>query len=461
MFAVLIGFSGCGEDFSPQIKNLNERLDSTNRAATELRNDLNARIVQLTTLLNSKVSVESVEPVNTGGRQGYRLILSNGETFEIFNGTNGTSGSVWTIDATTGNWVCDGVATNYRAVGLAAPSPYINPADTFWHVYEWNAASMTYNDRKTDYKATGNEMFISYVTQDAQGNFVLHVRNQQDANKWETIPLNTSVSVPSGGFIEMIGYVQGSAINGNANLALSSIQQTANLEVDFGWLSALPPGYTTWNFRKPVQAGQMLSALANKNTAIVINTNLTSLTNLKFRNSSGAVLPIKFGTPTTVTGVLTRSDGPSAGTFFLIPIDLIDSVQTDMAAFKNRFVSNALYYLEAGTTVVKSNYTTWSIAANGKDAATPVAEALVTALNSAPLISGDNPIARNTYIGITFDANGDNVYDYHVTSHNSNIVVNNTNGTFSTANALTDTVFVHKLLIDGRLLTDTIRITAP
>ncbi|MDR0756418.1 MAG: gp58-like family protein, partial [Tannerella sp.] len=61
-FAVTVGFWGCSEDYSPQIKNLNDRVDSVKQTVANLRTELNASISQLQTLINTKVWVERVEP---------------------------------------------------------------------------------------------------------------------------------------------------------------------------------------------------------------------------------------------------------------------------------------------------------------------------------------------------------------------------------------------------------------
>ncbi|MDR1331882.1 MAG: hypothetical protein LBK07_07230 [Tannerella sp.] len=469
-FAVMIGFSGCSEDYSPAIRHLNDTTDSLSRALTSLREDFNSRIAQLTTQLNAKVSVESVVPTqHQDGRRGYTLSLSNGEEFSFYNGTNGSSGSVWQIDPTTGRWICDGVLTEYRAVGYNAPAPYINAADTTWYVHVWDPATSTYVPQKTAYKVVGNETFLSYVTQDTQGNYTLYVRdlNATDANGniLRTIPLNPTVAVPSGGFIELLGYVQGGAVSGIANLSLSSVV-TSDLALDFGRIASLPTGYTQWNYRKTVLAAQVLSSLGNKNTAIVVTTNLSSLPNtMTLKNSRGTAMPVRFGTPVALSGLLTRSGGPAVGTVYYVPIDATDAVQTNLDAFKNQFETGALYYLEAG--VVKSNYSTWTIVANPKDATanppTPATPALVTGLSGATLDGSgiyQYSIGANSNVGVTFNADSANVYDYHITSHNPAIVVNNTAGTFHSTVAVTpyDTIFVNKLLIDGRLLIDTIRV---
>lgn len=465
--AATIGLSGCGEDYGPQINYLNDELDKTNEdleatkaEVARLSNLLAQRVVELQTLINSKITVTNVETITTGVG-GFRLTLSNGQIMEIQNGTNGTPGSVWSIDNSTGFWMIDGVLTSYRAVGVNAQAPYINPADTIWYIPQWNNNTNRYDTIPTTIKATGSETFISYVTGSA-GNYTLHIRNEDKS--WASIPLYTTSTPVAGATIELIGYVQGSAINPVGNLSLASVIDTAMMDLRF-W--HIPAAFAPWDYQKRVRAGQVFSDLTWNNVHLVVSTNATpaSLNLLKFKRSDNVILPLKLGTPVQMNGVLTRSATPYGGSIYYIPIE-VDTITYPgaIAGFQTPFGIDlaAVYYLtdEAGS--LRSNYTGWTINTIPQ---TAITQSSVVALGGAAAISGVYTVSMNTDIGITFDGNARYVYDYYVSypGANAGVTVNPLNGTFKTTATIApqDTVVVHKLYVNGDLVNDTLTIKTP
>lgn len=69
----------------------------------------------------------------------------------------GSNGDTPTIDPETGNWIINGVVTQYPSAGDEGHSPYIG-ADGYW--YEWDAITGAYH--KTTYYAEGNQVLAQY-----------------------------------------------------------------------------------------------------------------------------------------------------------------------------------------------------------------------------------------------------------------------------------------------------------
>ena len=451
-FAIMIGFSGCGKDYDPQLSYMNGRIDSTRTELENLRNELNTRVAQLQTLINNKVFIESVTPITTGAG-GFKIVLSNGSQMDISNGSNGTPGSVWDI-SNDGYWTCDGVKTQYRAVGVNAQAPFISQSDTTWQVPQWNETANRYDTIATNVKATGGGSgMIAYVTGNA-GNYTLHIRN--DNNSLLHIPLSASTS---GAVFELLGYVQGAAINPTSGLSLKSIIDTMALNLYF-W--HIPSTFTEWNYQKRVRANQAVSAIGKMNTALVISTNIDpAQLNLKFRNYSGTAIPLVFGTPIAFNGILTRAHEPYAGSIYFIPVADIDTtVYPIVTGFVQQFLTEAVYYLVDETSGLKSNYTAWSI--NPLLQSNPPQPSNIDKLGTVSAVSGEYTVPKNTDIGVTFDGNGTYVYDYYISYNGSRagITTNHTAGTFKTTVDITpvDTLVIHKLYTNGTLQHDTVKI---
>lgn len=468
-FAVTGGFWGCSEDYSPQIRELNNRVDSVNQAVSDLRTALNASVSQLQASINSKVWVERVEPLSTMP-SGFTLVLSNGEEYVIRNGANGTPGSTWTISS-AGYWLCDGVlsdppvkATGTNGTnGLNAPPPYINASDTTWYLTAWNETTHKYDTIPSGIKASGIETFIAYVT-GSTGNFTLHVKNKDHSDQWENIPLfsGSTTPAPVAGTFELLGYVQGHVISPAANLSLRAIIDTTILTMDCWRISDLPAEYNPWNHEKHVQVNQILTTLGALHTALVVSSDLgaSALNNLSLYDSKGNAIPLKLGAPVALTGFLTRSAGPASGTIYYIPIDSISGNNyTNIAAFGAQFASGTLFYLKNETTGVKSSFSQWTINAITHTALLTTYPH-VDKVGGAAAVSGEYTIPVNSPVGVSFDTDSINVYDYYISYPGSRtgVSIGQSEKTFQTNAAVTplDTVIVHKLYVDGVVRTDTL-----
>lgn len=102
--ALMIGsvgtFTSC-KDYDDDIENLQKQIDENAKA-----------IEQINTLISSGSVITNVAK----GTDGITITLSNGNSYEIKNGTNGTNAAAWTIGS-DGYWYKDNVKQDYKAVG--------------------------------------------------------------------------------------------------------------------------------------------------------------------------------------------------------------------------------------------------------------------------------------------------------------------------------------------------------
>lgn len=89
------------KDYDDDISRLQEQIDADSKAISDIQN-----------LIKSGSVITSVAP----NASGIVVTLSNGNTFNLTNGEDGTPGTAWTIGA-DGYWYKDGVKTDYRAIG--------------------------------------------------------------------------------------------------------------------------------------------------------------------------------------------------------------------------------------------------------------------------------------------------------------------------------------------------------
>lgn len=105
MFGSVGTFTSC-KDYDDDISNLQKQIDENAKA-----------IDQINTLISNGSVITNV----TKGTDGVTITLSNGNSFDIKNGANGTNAAVWTI-GTDGYWYKDNVKQDYKAVGADGTS---------------------------------------------------------------------------------------------------------------------------------------------------------------------------------------------------------------------------------------------------------------------------------------------------------------------------------------------------
>jgi len=172
-------------------------------------------------------------------------------------------------------------------------------------------------------------------------------------------------------------------------------------------------------------------------------------------------LPLKFGVPIPFNGVLTRSYSSSDNIFY-VPIYISDSTYTSSNQYSSQFTPNALYYLIDENSGLKSdNLTDWTIKTEDKSSIVNLSEPILLINGSTPPMPPVTlPLLQNNPNTITFLTWSENLYDYYIEC-SQNFSVNYTTGTFSAIAATQETIVVHKLLVNGIIYTDSIKVTVP
>ena len=97
-----VTYVGC-KDYDDDIDNLQTQIDAVKVSLEELQ---------------AKVNSGSVITNVVKGENGITVTLSDGKSYELTNGKNGTDADVWTIGEKDGYWYKNGVKTEYKAVGV-------------------------------------------------------------------------------------------------------------------------------------------------------------------------------------------------------------------------------------------------------------------------------------------------------------------------------------------------------
>ena len=159
LFCGAFAFTGC--NYEDDINSLGDRLSAVESSLQSLE---------------GQISDGAVITGVTSSESGVVITLSNGESYTITNGTNGTPGSVVTIGA-DGYWYIDGVKTDYPAKGQEGqPGQPGDDANTvYYYPHEsgyWYKVTVTPEGTKTEEATT-----ISWI---ASSNGVTAVYNPED-----------------------------------------------------------------------------------------------------------------------------------------------------------------------------------------------------------------------------------------------------------------------------------------
>ena len=156
LFCGAFAFTGC--NYEDDINSLGDRLSAVESSLQSLE---------------GQISDGAVITGVTSSESGVVITLSNGESYTITNGTNGTPGSVVTIGA-DGYWYIDGVKTDYPAKGQEG-QPGDDANTVYYYPHEsgyWYKVTVTPEGTKTEEATT-----ISWI---ASSNGVTAVYNPED-----------------------------------------------------------------------------------------------------------------------------------------------------------------------------------------------------------------------------------------------------------------------------------------
>lgn len=200
------GMVSCS-DYDDDINSLNERVDALEKTVAELQKAIEAGAVI--------TNVQSTE-------NGVTVTLSDGKTFEVKNGTNGTPGSVVKI-GDNGNWFIDGIDTGKPSRGEKGEQGEQGPAgvdgkdgcwympgeDGYWHK-QYYAEDGTVVDEVTDNKWTDTiKKDVVCVIYDTENGY-LQIKNAEGMKEGETINIPITSNLKS---LAVIPYVLDSKTN--------------------------------------------------------------------------------------------------------------------------------------------------------------------------------------------------------------------------------------------------------
>ena len=141
--ALMVGAAGtfvsC-KDYDDDIENLQKQIDENAKAIDQI---------------NKLISDGSVITGVVKGANGITITLSNGDSYEITNGSNGTNAAVWSIGE-DGYWYKDDVKQAYKAVGeKGGDGCYYKPNETTGNFDIYNADGTLKESTNISWKGTG------------------------------------------------------------------------------------------------------------------------------------------------------------------------------------------------------------------------------------------------------------------------------------------------------------------
>ena len=130
------------KDYGSDIANLTDQVNSLSSKVSALESEIKAGSV-----------ITAVKTFNDGNG-GIEIVLSNGQSYKIYNGSSGTSAAVWEIK--DGYWYKDGVKTEYKAVGTDGTNGTNGKNGNYW---QYESGWLVEYDGETG-KATGKKYEI-------------------------------------------------------------------------------------------------------------------------------------------------------------------------------------------------------------------------------------------------------------------------------------------------------------
>ncbi|MDR1454667.1 MAG: DUF4988 domain-containing protein [Tannerella sp.] len=489
-FFALIVFAGCGKDYDADIDRLTRKTNSHDTV-------LNTLQAQITAIENRIANAQWITGVSTSST-GYTIQFNNGSVITINHGSPGTAAVIWQIGsgAITGTrtdslWhriLPDGTIEATDAVAIPPrgrdgvdgtpgnPVPVRAPdiVDGYWVTYEWNPSANDFTETShREYPIVSD--LVAYVTDDPSNpnQWLLRVKRGATGDAYESIFLpKNAAALPGGGTVTLLGHI--SPPYNASTLSLSAID-TSVLVVKYWYLDSVynvnqSTKLTEWQGRKRVRPTQLLSTLP-KELSLVLTSDIILSNACKLKNSKGEAQRLAISAPVEYTGLLTKAESVSGGAVYLANLSVVDSTYATIADvtanFANKFVPNAVYYLEneAG---IKSNYAPFSIRPENHSADVVATVANVTRLvapdgGSFSVNAGAVTVTINTGYTVGFEvANDLYLYDYNIADGNStgDIDVYPAEGSFVARQPGIYSLIIRKLLVDGKIHEETISVIA-
>ncbi|MDR3194651.1 MAG: hypothetical protein LBT76_05100 [Tannerella sp.] len=476
---VSVIFAGCGNNYDDDISNLYGK----NREQDSVLNDLRNAVLALQDNIANLRTISNVETTATG----YRIHFSAGQPayIDIRNGTDGTSGSIWTIGSgvitgthTDSVWYLNGQPTEWIALPPPGrngqdgePIPVRSPGideEGYWVTYEWNESKNAFDSIQTAYKA---DHLTAYVTDNPANlnQWILHVRYGAQGTAYQEVILpKNDAGLPGAsgyaGSMSLFGYTH--ITSAGALLSQAALPDTS-LVIEYWYIDSIYNVTTStrlseWQGKKHVLPKQLLSTLNGKKISLALSSDVTpGVTTYVLKNSRNESLPLNIATPVPFTGLLTKAE-IAGGQVYLATLSVYDSTYLDATAvtnnFRSRFKTGAVYYVETGNGV-KSSYSPFSIDAADRSAVA-VTQVNVALVGTVPPSAGTYNLRTGEVYDIRFDAvNGAYVWDYTIDASGSpDVAIYAASGSFSVSQAGSYNLTVQKLHVDGKIYEETIQI---
>lgn len=160
-------------DYDDDINSLTGRVDALEKTVADLK-----------TAIESGSTITNVQSTANG----VTVTLSDGSTFEVKNGTNGTPGSIIEI-GDNGNWVIDGVDTGNPATGKDG-CWYMPNEDGYWHKQYYAEDGKTVVDEATQNQWTASAGSAARVVYDTANGRLL-ISNAEGMQEGEVVLIET------------------------------------------------------------------------------------------------------------------------------------------------------------------------------------------------------------------------------------------------------------------------------
>ena len=293
-------FTSC-KDYDDDIDNLQGQIDG-----------VKSQIAALESKINEGKWITNVTP----SAEGLTITMSDGQTFNITNGKNGTDGAAgtpgteWTISE-DGFWVCNGEKTDVKAVGEKgeAGQQEVKFENGKW--YLWNGTEFV--EFKASAETTGNVPY--YYTDPNDQNYAILVVYDKDGKNEKTLrlPLNEGLA--------QITVVQGNTLSFNYAISKEGA----------GWAS--------WNGPKAKPAkGEYIVTQSNNQLMVQVTPANYDLSGaeLKIVDSKDQIVPVKVGKAEAYTGLITSSRATSPAGLYTVSVEATDITDANTETYATR-----------------------------------------------------------------------------------------------------------------------------
>ena len=292
-------FTSC-KDYDDDIDNLQGQIDG-----------VKSQIAVLESKINEGKWITNVTP----SAEGLTITMSDGQTFNITNGKNGTDGAAgtpgteWTISE-DGFWVCNGEKTDVKAVGEKgeAGQQEVKFENGKW--YLWNGTEFV--EFKASAETTGNVPY--YYTDPNDQNYAILVVYDKDGKNEQKLrlPLNEGLA--------QITVVQGRALSFKYAISKEGA----------GWAS--------WNGPKAKPAkGEYIVTQSNNQLMVQVTPANYDLSGaeLKIVDSKDQIVPVKVGKAEAYTGLITSRATSPAG-LYIVSVEATDITDANAETYATR-----------------------------------------------------------------------------------------------------------------------------